>query len=75
MRTIKPCNLVVVQPDGRRLTGTAAQLAHISRAGGWDSFLQQVAEATLQNFAANYNRMAKVPSLVVVGSRPLHTEG
>lgn len=67
MPTRKPCSLVVVQPDGRRLTGTAAQIVHISRLGGWDSFLEGVARTTLENFAANYNRMAQAPSLTIVG--------
>lgn len=45
----KPCSLRITR--GRRvLTGTSAQLAHISDRGGWDAFLQK----TLTEFIRFY---------------------
>lgn len=65
----KACSLVLVR-DGRRLVGTAAQLAHISEAGGWNAFLTEVATTTLAQFADNYNAAARRPQLRPVGTGP-----
>lgn len=50
----KPCSLRIVRGD-RVLTGTSAQLAHISERGGWDAFLQ----ATAIEFVSFYNETAR----------------
>lgn len=62
----KPCSLVLIR-NNRRLTGTAAQLTHISECGGWDSFLKGVAEQVLDNFAKSYNDAAHRSRLQAVG--------
>lgn len=64
----RPCSLVLIR-NGRRVTGTAAQIAHISDRGGWDAFLQHVAETAIQNFAHAYNAAVQRPALTVVSSR------
>jgi hypothetical protein len=56
----------VLVRNGNRVTGTAAQLAHISDCGGWDAFLQRVAETAIQNFAHAYNAALRRPALSVV---------
>lgn len=65
MKSEKPCGLVLVR-NNRRVAGTAAQLAHISECGGWDAFLQRVAEKTLEGFAQTYNAAARRPRLALV---------
>lgn len=55
MKNTKPCSLVVMG-DNKQLFGTAAQLAHISRMGGWDAFLQHVAREVIDSFADSYNK-------------------
>lgn len=62
----KPCSLVLVR-NNKRLTGTAAQLAHISECGGWDVFLQRVADQVINSFAQSYNEAARRPRLKAVG--------
>ncbi len=61
----KPCSLVLVK-NNRRLTGTAAQLAHISECGGWDAFLHRVASQVLADFSQSYNESVRQPKLKVV---------
>jgi hypothetical protein len=61
-----PCSLVLVR-NNRRLAGTAAQLVHISECGGWDAFLQGVADQVIVNFAQSYNKTAQRPRLQAVG--------
>lgn len=62
----KPCSLVLVR-NNKRLTGTAAQLVHISECGGWDAFLQGVADQVIGSFAQTYNKAAHRPRLQAVG--------
>jgi hypothetical protein len=57
MKTPKKSSLVVLT-DAKPLYGTAAQLAHISRMGGWDAFLGQVAQQVITDFVASYNQRA-----------------
>jgi len=69
----KPCSLVLVR-NNKRLTGTAAQLVHISECGGWDAFLQGVADQVIDNFAQSYNEAARRPRLQAVGGTTRKTE-
>lgn len=64
----KRCSLVVTR-NKKRLTGTAAQIAHISECGGWDAFLRVVADQIVGNFAQAYNEAARRPRLYVVGEQ------
>lgn len=57
MKPPKKSSLVVLT-DTKPLYGTAAQLAHISRMGGWDAFLGEVAQQVITNFVASYNERA-----------------
>jgi hypothetical protein len=66
MREKKPCSLVVVRKN-KRLTGTAAQLVHISECGGWDAFLEGIADRVIGSFAQAYNDAARRPRLQAVG--------
>jgi hypothetical protein len=67
MKDEKSCSLILVRND-KRLTGTAAQLAHISDCGGWDAFLENVAYQVVGSFVKTYNEAARRPNLHVVGS-------
>lgn len=62
----KPCSLVLVR-NNKRLTGTAAQLVHISECGGWDAFLEGIANQVIGSFAQAYNDAARRPRLQAVG--------
>lgn len=61
----RPCSLVLVR-NRKRLTGTAAQLAHISECGGWDAFLHGVAKDVIDRFAQSYNEAARRPQLETI---------
>ncbi|RJG08720.1 hypothetical protein D3879_22850 [Pseudomonas cavernicola] len=56
-----------MQRNNKRLTGTAAQLVHISECGGWDAFLEKIADQVLCSFAQTYNDAARRPHLRVIG--------
>lgn len=64
----KKCSLTVKRPE-RKLTGTAAQLAHIADMGGWDAFLEHVAGVVVDNFAASYNNAVRA-SHNAISARP-----
>lgn len=65
----KSCSLRLVR-NGRHLSGTSAQLAHISDSGGWDAFLEATAARAIAIFIDTYNaRLAVSPVLRVVGGR------
>ncbi len=40
----KKCSLRIVGDNGKILRGTAAQLHYISDRGGWDSFIEEIAD-------------------------------
>lgn len=66
---MKKCSLRIY--DGSKtLTGTAAQLRHISDRGGWDNFLTEFATEAVTDFAKEatkkYNEKASKPVLKVV---------
>ncbi len=69
----KPCSLVLIR-NNKRITGTAAQLVHISECGGWDGFLQDVAHRVIDSFAQSYNEAARRPRLQAVGGTTRSTE-
>lgn len=67
----KPCSLRLIR-NGRHLSGTSAQLAHISDRGGWDAFLRETAAEAIATFIDTYNlKLANQPpqrsNLRVVG--------
>jgi hypothetical protein len=68
MKDKKTCSLVLTR-NNTRLAGTAAQLAHISELGGWDAFLQSIAEDVVARYAQTYNAAASRASQVVARAK------
>jgi len=72
-KSSKPCSLRLVR-NGRPLSGTSAQLAHISDRGGWDAFLKDTAAEAITIFIETYNvrlttQPPERPHLRVVGGK------
>ena len=59
----KPCSLRLIH-QGRALRGTSAQIAFISRQGGWDMFLRQTATEAIETFVETYHsRLGNTPPI------------
>ncbi len=64
------CSLRIVH-NGRELTGTSAQLAHIHNCGGWDAFMRETAAEAISLFIDTYhlrleNQRVDKPDLRIV---------
>lgn len=72
-KAAKPCSLRLIR-NGRHLSGTSAQLAHISDRGGWDAFLKDTAAEAIAIFIETYHvrlttHPPERPHLRVVGGK------
>ena len=52
----KQCSLRVIRPDGKILTGTAAQISYISQKGGWDKYHWDIVSNIYDKIIAEQNR-------------------